>query len=120
MFIAVDVNNLPNPFSAFKEGLQNRLSKWLHVSGILLFQNYFSQNEIGWEWQLFINPNAKRPLPRQLIEDYGIKSQRMRIVKRKHNHQIQVAGKGCWRSEFIGPRLIKASSLMIFFGNILT
>lgn len=81
--IVIDVNNLPNPFIAFKEGLQYRLSKWLHVSGILLYRNYFSRNEIGWEWQLFNNPKAKRPLPSQLLETYGIISQRMKSVKKE-------------------------------------
>lgn len=81
--IVIDANNLSDPFNAFKEGLNYRLSKWLHVSGILLYQNYFSQNEMGWEWQLFNNPKAKRPLPGQLLEAYGIISQRMRLVKKE-------------------------------------
>lgn len=81
--IVIDVNNLPNPFVAFEEGLKYRLSKWLHVSGVLIYHNYSSQNEIGWEWQLYNNLNAKRPLPGNLVEKYGVVSQRMRFVKRE-------------------------------------
>jgi len=81
--IVIDANNLPNPFIAFEEGLKERLSKWLHVSGVLLYQNYSFQNEMGWEWQLFNNPNAKRPLPGNLLEKFGVVSQRMRTVRKE-------------------------------------
>ena len=78
--IVIEVNNLPNAVAAFNTGINEFLRNWPHISGILLFFDYLTLNEIGWEFKLFVNPTAKRPLPKGLIDKLG-KDSNMRLVK---------------------------------------
>lgn len=60
--VAVDVNNLPNSFKEFKKSLDLSFSKWKHISAVLIFEDYNSSSELGWQFQILINPFAIRPL----------------------------------------------------------
>lgn len=79
--ILIEVNNLPDAISAFNTGINDLLNRWSHISGIILFFDYFSHKEIGWEFKLFVNQNAKRSLPKGLIHKIGKQKQNMRLVK---------------------------------------
>ncbi len=80
--ILLEANNLPNAISAFNSGIIDLLGKWPHVSGIIVFFDYFAHKEIGWEFKLFVNQNAKRSLPKGLIHKIGKQEQNMRLVKK--------------------------------------
>lgn len=80
--ILIEVNNLPNAISAFNAGIYDLFSNWPHISGIILFFDYLSSKEIGWEFKLFVNQNANRPLPDGLINKVGKQDQNMRLIKK--------------------------------------
>jgi hypothetical protein len=80
--IAVDSSNLPNPVSTFKKGLESLFLKWPHISGVLLFFSRLSYKEIGWEFKLFANNNASRPLPEELIDKIGRSDRTMKLVRK--------------------------------------
>ncbi|WP_156437553.1 MULTISPECIES: hypothetical protein [Burkholderia] len=61
--VVIDANNLPNPFDAFQEGLNPLFPRWRHISGVIVFEDYRTTDEIGWTLQLYRNPFANRPLP---------------------------------------------------------
>ena len=64
--IVLDANDLPNPFEAFAEGFSTHFPKWKHISGVLVFVDWRSHDEIGWTWRMFDNPHAARPLPAEM------------------------------------------------------
>lgn len=61
--LAVDVSNLPKAFDAFRSAAQGFFEKRRHVSGVLFFRSDLPFGEGGWNWELFSNSIAYRPLP---------------------------------------------------------
>jgi hypothetical protein len=66
--VVIDANNLPNPFRVFHQGLNTLFPRWRHVSGVIVFEDYQTTDEIGWTFQLYRNSFAKRPLPTGFLE----------------------------------------------------
>lgn len=60
--VVIDVTNLPNAFANFEFGLGASFPKWKRISAVLLFENYKTTDQVGWNIRLFKNPAANRPL----------------------------------------------------------
>lgn len=65
--IAIDVAGLPGALKEMPETLQDYLSQWRRVSGILLYMDMFAIRRTGWVWRLLANPHAAVPLPESLV-----------------------------------------------------
>lgn len=79
--LALDVNALGNPFDEFKRNLDHYFNKWQHITAVLIFIDHYSINEIGWEFQLFINPHATRQFDKKTNKILLEYTERKRIVK---------------------------------------
>lgn len=66
--IAIDIHNLPGAFRKFRSDLPEYFSIWKQLSGVLVFQSWFSTSKIGWWWELIVNPLATYPLPDELVQ----------------------------------------------------
>lgn len=60
--IFIDVGSLPGAFSNFESGLRLCFERWKRVSAVLIFENYKTNDQFGWTFQIFKNPFANRPL----------------------------------------------------------
>ncbi len=57
--LILDANELGAPFPEFKKNLDYYFVKWDQITAVLIFTDYYTTHEIGWEIQAFINPHAK-------------------------------------------------------------
>ncbi len=79
--LVLDVNELGSPFKELERNFDLYFETWKHITAILVHKNYYYMNEIGWEFQLFINPHATiklDDLTKNLLSEY---TERMRAVK---------------------------------------
>jgi hypothetical protein len=79
--LILDVNELGNPFGEFKRNLDHYFSEWKQISAVFIFINHYSGNEIGWEFQLFINPFAIRRFDDETQETLVEFTERKRAIK---------------------------------------
>lgn len=70
--IAVDVKELPRAHTRAVAEIQNRLTMWDHVSGVLLFdyRPWIGAETKQWDVSLHVNPSATNPLPAPLLSQF--------------------------------------------------
>ena len=61
--VAVDISSLPGAFHEMPLALAGFLPLWNAVSGILLFEDMWGFERVGWQWRLIRNSDAIVPLP---------------------------------------------------------
>jgi len=79
--LVLDVNALGNPFREFKRNLDYYFEEWKHITAVLIFIDHYDTKEIGWEFQLFINPYASRKFNAKALELLSEYTERKRAVK---------------------------------------
>jgi hypothetical protein len=66
--IAIDIKDLPGALRGIPSAVEGYLPLWGSVSGILLFQEFHSFEQIGWIGRLIKNPHAAVPLPASIVD----------------------------------------------------
>lgn len=79
--LVLDVNALGDPFGEFKRNLNYYFEEWKHITAVLIFVDHYDTKEIGWEFQLYINPHATRTFNNKTLELFSEYTERKRAVK---------------------------------------
>lgn len=66
--IALEVAKMPGAFREFRRELPAYFQEWPRISAVLVFVGpYFGYVEVGWIWEIRVNPRARYPLPTAML-----------------------------------------------------
>jgi len=80
--LILDANVLGNPFDELARKLEHYFKKWKHMTAVLVYVDFYSRDEVGWEFQLFLNPHATRKLDKFTEQQLSELTERKRAVKK--------------------------------------
>jgi hypothetical protein len=79
--LVLDVNELGDAFKEIEKNLEHYFCEWKHITAVLVYADYYSHKEVGWEFQVFVNPYAVRKFDEtthKILHEYSV---RKRAVK---------------------------------------
>ena len=70
---AVDIENLADGDTEYQRLLPLYLKEHRDISAVLLFQRDRRDGKLGWQWALHLNPDADKPLPSAMLQNFSDK-----------------------------------------------
>ena len=70
---AVDIENLTDGYTEYQRLLPLYLKEHHDISAVLLFQRDRRDHKFGWQWALHLNPDADKPLPSAMLQNFSDK-----------------------------------------------
>ncbi len=68
--IAIDIGNLPDGYNEYMRLLPAYLKEYPAISAVLLFERQAWANKFVWVWELYLNSEARYPLPSAMLQSF--------------------------------------------------
>lgn len=79
--LVIDVNPIPNVFNELARNLENFFPTWPHISGVMIYADFWTNDSVGWECQILANKHARRPFDATTLRRFEPLKQRMTLAK---------------------------------------
>ncbi len=79
--LVLDANELGDPFGELKRNFKKYFAEWKHITAVLVYIDHYSIDQVGWEFQLFVNPHAIRKFDSLTEAQLSEFTERKRAVK---------------------------------------
>jgi len=68
--IGIDIGDLPDGYNEYMRLLPMYLKEYPAISAVLLFERQAKANKFVWVWELYLNSEAKYPLPSAMLQNF--------------------------------------------------